>query len=52
MKADATRDLKLSDEFDPTLPYAVLPVEEIKQFKKEMDFGKIKVVDPTARKKA
>ncbi len=52
VKADATRDLKLSDEFDPTLPYAVLPVEEIKQFKKEMDFGKIKVVDPTARKKA
>ena len=52
VKADATRDLKLSDEFDPTLPYAVLPIEEIKQFKKEMDFGKIKVVDPTARKKA
>jgi HD-GYP domain-containing protein (c-di-GMP phosphodiesterase class II) len=52
VKADATRDLKLSDEFDPTLPYAVLPIEEIKQFKKEMDFGKIKVVDPTAKKKA
>lgn len=52
VKADATRDLKLSDAFDPTLPYAVLPIEEIKQFKKEMDFGKIKVVDPTARKKA
>lgn len=52
VKADATRDLKLSDEFDPTLPYAVLPIEEIKQFKKEMDFGKIKVVDPTVKKKA
>lgn len=52
VKAEATRDLKLSDAFDPTLPYAVLPIEEIKQFKKEMDFGKIKVVDPTPRKKA
>lgn len=52
VKADATRDLKLSDAFDPTLPYAVLPIEEIKRFQKEMDFGKIKVVDPNARKKA
>ena len=52
VKADATRDLKLSDAFDPTLPYAVLPIEEIKKFQKEMDFGKIKVVDPTVKKKA
>lgn len=52
VKADATRDLKLSDAFDPTLPYAVLPIEEINQFKKEMDFGKIKVVEPKVKKKA
>lgn len=51
VKADATRDLKLSDSFDPTLPYATLPVEEIKKFMKEMDFGKIKVIDTNNKKK-
>ena len=52
VRAEFTRDLKLADTFDPTIPYAKLPIEEIKKFEKEMDFGKIKVVDPNARKKA
>ncbi len=51
VRTDFTRDLKLSDKFDPTLPYAKLPLEEIKKFEKEMDFGKIKVVDPEPKKK-
>ncbi len=51
VRAEATRDLKLSDSFDPTLPYAKLPIEEIQKFQKEMDFGKIKVVDPNQRRK-
>lgn len=52
VRAEATRDLKLLDSFDPTMPYAKLPLEEIKRFQKEMDFGKIKVIDPSAKKKA
>ena len=52
VRAEATRDLKLLDSFDPTMPYAKLPLEEIKRFQKEMDFGKIKVIDPNAKKKA
>ena len=52
VRAEATRDLKLLDTFDPTLPYAKLPIEEIKRFQKEMDFGKIKVIDPLGKKKA
>jgi HD-GYP domain-containing protein (c-di-GMP phosphodiesterase class II) len=51
IRAEATRDLKLSDSFDPTLPYAKLPLEELRKFSKEMDFGKIKVVDPSLTKK-
>ncbi len=51
VRADFTRDLRLSDKFDPTIPYAKLPIEEIKKFEKEMDFGKIKVVDPTKKNK-
>jgi HD-GYP domain-containing protein (c-di-GMP phosphodiesterase class II) len=51
VKADSARDLRLSDSFDPTLPYAKLPLEEIKKFEKELDFGKIKVVDSNQNKK-
>lgn len=53
VRADFAKDLRLADSFDPTLPYAKLPIQEIKQFEKEMDFGKIKVMDSnTAKKKA
>jgi HD-GYP domain-containing protein (c-di-GMP phosphodiesterase class II) len=51
VKADVTRDLRLLDTFDPTLPYSKLPLEEVKKFEKEMDFGKIKVLDHKAKRK-
>ncbi|MFP5385834.1 MAG: HD-GYP domain-containing protein [Bacteriovoracia bacterium] len=51
VRAESTKELRLADSFDPTLPYAKLPIEEIKKFEKEMDFGKIKVVDPLKKKK-
>lgn len=50
IRAEYARDLRLSDSFDPTLPYAKLPIEEIKKFEKEMDFGKIKVVETNKKK--
>lgn len=50
VRAEYTKDLRLADTFDPTIPYAQLPIEEIKKFEKEMDFGKIKVVDSTKKK--
>lgn len=50
VRADSAKDLRLADTFDPTIPYAKLPIEEIKKFEKEMDFGKIKVVDPNQKK--
>ena len=51
VRADSAKDLRLADSFDPTLPYAKLPIEEIKNFAKELDFGKIKVVDQSQPKK-
>lgn len=51
VRADAVKDLRLSDKFDPTIPYAKLPIEEVREFEKEMDFGKIKIVDPASQKK-
>lgn len=50
VRAEFTKDLRLADSFDPTIPYAQLPIEEIKKFEKEMDFGKIKVVDTSKKK--
>lgn len=51
VRAESAKDMRLSDSFDPTLPYAKLPLEEIRKFEKEMDFGKIKIVDPAMKKK-
>ncbi len=50
VRAEYAKDLKLSDKFDPTIPYATLPIEEIKKLEKEMDFGKIKVLDSGKKK--
>jgi HD-GYP domain-containing protein (c-di-GMP phosphodiesterase class II) len=51
VRHDIHRDLKLLDSFDPTLPYAKLPLEDVGKFKKDLDFGKIKVVTDKDRKK-
>jgi HD-GYP domain-containing protein (c-di-GMP phosphodiesterase class II) len=37
------RQLKMANEFDPTIPYAKLPIEEIKSLFENEDFGKIKI---------
>jgi HD-GYP domain-containing protein (c-di-GMP phosphodiesterase class II) len=50
VKAENPRDLRLSDSFDPTIPYAKLPIEEIESYEKEMDFGKIKLVEKSKKK--
>jgi HD-GYP domain-containing protein (c-di-GMP phosphodiesterase class II) len=50
VRAENAKDLRLADSFDPTLPYAKLPLEEVKRTDKEQDFGKIKVVDPGKKK--
>lgn len=52
VRATGVKELKLSDSFDPTLPYEKLPVEEVKQFEKDMDFGKIKFADTPKKKKS
>ncbi len=52
VRHDIHRDLKLLDSFDPTLPYAKLPLEDVGKFKKDLDFGKIKVVTDKDRKKS
>jgi HD-GYP domain-containing protein (c-di-GMP phosphodiesterase class II) len=44
VRAESARDFRLAASFDPTLPYAKLPIEEVKQ-EKERDFGKIKVLE-------
>lgn len=44
VKTDIRKDLRLTDKFDPTLPYATLPLEETVSVK-TADFGKIRRID-------
>jgi HD-GYP domain-containing protein (c-di-GMP phosphodiesterase class II) len=50
VRADNVKELRLADSFDPTLPYAELPLEEVKSAQKDADFGKIKILDTTKKK--
>jgi HD-GYP domain-containing protein (c-di-GMP phosphodiesterase class II) len=43
VKAAVKKDLRLSDRFDPTIPWERLPLEEVKALK-NADFGKIRIV--------
>lgn len=42
---------KLAESFDPSIPYANLPLEEIKELFKGEDFGKIKMIEDIQKKK-
>lgn len=50
-KIESTKDLKLSDAFDPTLPYSDIPVEEVEKILVKEDYGKIKVLDADDKEK-
>lgn len=49
-KIKTTKELKLSDRFDPTLPYKKLPLEEVKETEEE-DYGKIRLIEEKTKKK-
>lgn len=49
VKSEFRKDMQLTDKFDPTLPYAVLPLEVIPNMK-ALDFGKIRRVDEKPKK--
>ncbi len=44
-EVSSTRELKMADSFDPTIPYAHLPLEEVEQMFEGDDFGKIRLLD-------
>jgi HD-GYP domain-containing protein (c-di-GMP phosphodiesterase class II) len=48
---NTARDLTLDDRFDPTLPWAQLPLRENFNVKKE-DYGKIHFVDPASKRRS
>lgn len=39
------KELRMNDSFDPSIPYATLPLEEIEEMFDGEDFGKIKMID-------
>lgn len=47
--ADA-KDLKISDTFDPCMPHASLPLEEVEEMFASEDLGKIRMIDENKKK--
>tara|TARA_Y100000780_G_scaffold232594_1_gene268335 strand:+ start:5977 stop:7101 length:1125 start_codon:yes stop_codon:yes gene_type:complete len=43
-KVSTAKELKMADSFDPSIPYEVLPIEEIEEMFNNEDFGKIRVI--------
>ena len=41
----------MSDNFDPSIPYSTLPLEEIEEMFSGDDFGKIKMIDSSMKKR-
>lgn len=50
-KLETNKKFKLSDSFDPTLPFENLPLEELDKIFEKEDFGKIKLLDGTEKDK-
>lgn len=44
-KVKSAKELKMSDAFDPSIPYSILPLEEVEALFDDKDFGKIKLID-------
>lgn len=49
VKGELRKEMRLTDKFDPTLPYALLPLEEVPDMK-SVDFGKIRRVEEKPKK--
>lgn len=47
----STKDLKMGDSFDPSIPFAHFPLEEVQAMFNDEDFGKIRVLDEKSDKK-
>ncbi len=47
----SAKQLKIADSFDPSIPHATLPLEEVKEMFAGEDFGKIRLIDENSKKK-
>lgn len=50
-KVETAKELKMADSFDPSIPYADLPLEEVTQMFEDKDFGKIRLIDEKQKNK-
>lgn len=51
VRVEDKNNLKLADFFDPTLPYEEIPLEEVSEIQKELNFGKIRFINFNKRSK-
>lgn len=45
------KQLRMADTFDPSIPYSILPLEEIQEMFSGDDFGKIRFIDENGNRK-
>lgn len=50
-KVKDAKDLKISEDFDPCMPHASLPIEEVEEMFSDEDFGKIRMIHENTKKK-
>lgn len=50
-KVENLKDLRMGDNFDPTIPWAAFPLEEFEEMFEDSDFGKIKIIDKNSKDK-
>ena len=50
-KVKSTKQLRMADSFDPSVPYAELPLEEVEEMFTDKDFGQIRFLDEKKDKK-
>lgn len=50
-KVKSTKQLRMAESFDPSVPYAQLPLEEIEEMFTNKDFGQIRVIEEKKEKK-
>lgn len=51
VRVEEKKNMKLADYFDPTLPYEEIPLEEVFEVQKELNFGKIRLINSNKRSK-
>lgn len=49
-KVESAKQLRMNENFDPSIPYAKFPIEEIEEEENKSGFGKVRLLEETKKK--